>query len=206
MNIQKLKTAEKLFLLKYPGGFSNPEMEAISRKHKLEKMHSKALEYFAPENFSDPEFIVESMVKLVGSSSMVSVFEKPRFRDFIRSMSEDERNVLARGLYELLHGSQEGGFDMILDILSMDKLAKWTLITIIPAYYRPQKEVFIKPTTTKNVITNFDIENLVYKPTPSYQFYSAYRDIINMMKKEVDPGLSPGNAAFCGFLMMSMEN
>jgi hypothetical protein len=50
-----------------------------------------------------------------------------------------------------------------------------------------------------------NIENIVYKPKPTYDFYRKYRDIINNMKKEVSEQLSPDNAAFSGFLMMSMD-
>jgi hypothetical protein len=47
---------------------------------------------------------------------------------------------------------------------------------------------------------------LVYKPTPTWDFYTAYRDLINHAKTQVDSSLSPSNAAFSGFLMMAMEN
>lgn len=42
------------------------------------------------------------------------------------------------------------------------------------------------------------------KPAPTWKFYDTFRDIVNEMKLRVDPGLSPGNAAFTGFLMMSL--
>ena len=60
----------------------------------------------------------------------------------------------------------------------------------------------MKPTTTKGIISHFEIEGLEYNPTPTYAFYKKYRSLINKMKKEVDVSLSPSNAAFCGFLMM----
>ena len=62
---------------------------------------------------------------------------------------------------------------------------------------------FVKPTTTKNVIRQFEVADLVYKPQPTWQFYADYRDLIAEMKELVDPSLSPNNAAFTGFLMMT---
>ena len=62
---------------------------------------------------------------------------------------------------------------------------------------------FVKPTTTKNVIRQFEVEDLVYRPQPTWQFYDAYRDLIAEMKALTDPSLSPNNAAFTGFLMMT---
>jgi len=62
----------------------------------------------------------------------------------------------------------------------------------------------VKPTTAKNIISFFEVENLSYKPQPSFEFYSSFRDLINDMKGRVDKSLSPSNPAFTGFLMMSM--
>jgi len=90
-----------------------------------------------------------------------------------------------------------------VDILAEGKLAKWRLVTICLLYYRPDREVFVKPTTTKNVIRQFELDGLVYSPRPSWNFYSDYRDAIEAMKSQVSPTLSPNNAAFTGFLMMS---
>lgn len=205
MNIEKLKEAEYNFLNRYPGGFNHPEMQIISKKHKPEKMKALALESFSENSFEDPESIVENMIKVVTRSSMVSVFEKPKFRDYARMISHSEKSLLSKGLYELLYNDQQAGFDMMLDILRMGKLAKWTLMTICLVYFRPRREVYVKPTTAKNVISHFEISDLVYNAKPTYDFYSGYRHIINSMKAEVSDLLSPDNAAFTGFLMMSSE-
>lgn len=205
MNINKLKEAEQKFLSRYPGGFQHPDMLVISKKHKPEKMKTMTRESFSESLFSNPDLIVENMIKVITRSSMVSVFEKPKFRDYAKMICEDEKSILARGLYELLYGNQELGFNMMLDILKLGKLAKWTLMTILPVYFNPQKEVFVKPTTAKGVIKYFEIEDLVYNAKPDFDFYTKFRDIINNMKNEVESSLSPDNAAFTGFLMMSLE-
>ncbi|MDC7231888.1 MAG: hypothetical protein PQJ58_01555 [Spirochaetales bacterium] len=205
MNIDKLKKAEQDFMLRYPGGFQDPEMVAIGKKHKMDKMVALAAESFGEDRFSNGEELAEKYIKIVTSSSMVSVFEKPRTRDFIRSLSSHDRDHLTNSLYEMLYLDEETGFNGLLDVLSMGKLAKWTLMTVVPAYLRPEKDVFIKPTTAKGILKFLEVEDLVYRPRPSYQFYSAYRDLINELKTHADPSLSPSNAAFSGFLMMSME-
>jgi len=204
MNIKKLKEAEKRFLEIYPEGFNHPEMKKIGLKHKPEKMTALAQESFALEKFQNPLEIASSMVKIVTKSSMISIFEKPKFRDFIQTLGEKEKRYLAQGLQDFLYGNQEQGFNKMLDILSLGQLAKWSIITICPLYFKPKDEVFIKPTTAKGIIEYFEIKELQYKPTPTYQFYKDYRALINQMKQEVDLKLSPGNAEFCGFLMMAM--
>jgi len=205
MNIKKLKEAETLFLKRYPGGFNHPDMVIISKKHKPAKMKELALDCFAEENFKNTQLIIDNMVKIIGRSSMVSVFEKPKFKDYAKMISFDEKTLLSKGLYEFLYKNKELGFEMMYDILKMGKLAKWTIMTICPLYFKPQEEVFVKPTTTKGVIKYFEINDLEYKASPTYEFYEKYKTVIDKMKSLVDKSLSPDNAAFSGFLMMSME-
>lgn len=204
MNIEKLKEAEKRFLKMYPGGFAHPEMEKLVKKHQPERMAALARESFGKDKFDDPDEIVASMIRIVTRSSMVSVFEKPKFRDYAKALDTTGQQKLALALKKLIHGKEADGFESLVAILKRRKLVKWPLVTVCPAYYRPKKEVFVKPTTTKGVISHFEVEGLEYNPTPTYAFYRKYRTLINKMKKEVDPSLSPSNAAFCGFLMMSI--
>jgi len=164
-----------------------------------------AQETFVRRNFKLPDLIIDNMIKVVSRSSMVSLFEKPKFRDFTNSLSPKSKQLLAGGLEELLHGQEQQGFETMLDVLKSGKLAKWSLMTICQTYFRPQFEVFIKPTTAKGVIEYFELKNLQYKPTPTWSFYDEYRSVINEMKSKVDSSLSPYNAAFSGFLMITME-
>ena len=206
MNIKKLKQAEKAFFKLYPGGFSHPEMVAVGKKHKMDQMISFTQEAFAKKNFKNPEMIIADMIKVISRSSMVSLFEKPKLRDFANSLYQQDKELLVNGLKKLLHGKEQQGFEMMLEVLKLGKLAKWSLITICLTYFRPHTEVFVKPTTAKGVIEFFELKSLQYNPTPTWAFYEEYRDVINDMKSKVDPGLSPYNAAFSGFLMMSLQN
>jgi len=180
-------------------------MIAIRKKHKLDKMIEFTQDSFVKRNFKLPELIVENMIKVVTRSSLISVFEKPKLRDFARSLPSDIKKILTEGLEELLHSNEQIGFEMVLEVLKTGKLAKWSLMTICQTYYRPQVEVFVKPTTVKGIIEYFEIKNLQYKPTPTWAFYDEYRALINEMKTKVDASLSPYNVAFSGFLMRTME-
>jgi hypothetical protein len=137
---------------------------------------------------------------------LVSVFEKPKFKDLIKALSSEEKERLSLGLKEFLHGNQELGFRLMAGLLKEYNLAKWPLLTVCPIYYRPEVEVFIKPTTAKAVISYFELDGLYYSPNPTFGFYRAYREQINLMKKEVAKSMQFDNAAFCGFLMMSLES
>jgi hypothetical protein len=206
MNWKKLKQAEKVFLQRYPDGFENPELIATRvRKHKPDQMIALAQENFSEPRFTRPGLIVQAMVKVIGRSSITSVFEKAKFKNFANSLSHDETDFLASGLHQILHGDEQIGFEMMLDMLKSHKQAKWTLMTICQTYYHPQRDVFIKPTTVKGVIQYFELEGLHYYPTPTWAFYDAYRAAFHEMKSRVDPSLAPTNPAFSGFLWMSIH-
>jgi hypothetical protein len=205
MNKAKLKEAEERFIKRYPGGFANPLLLEIAKKHKIEKMKKMAQDSFAVDQFEDAGKIVDSMMKIVSQSSLVSIFEKPKFRDSVQAMSVDEKEHLSHGLKEFLHGDQSVGFGLMTGLLHEYKIAKWPLLTIYPIYFRPGTEVFIKPTTTKGIIEYFELTGLKYNARPTFEFYQAYREQIMLMKQEVDESLRVDNAAFCGFLMMAIE-
>jgi len=205
MNKTKLKEAEEKFNIMYPGGFSNPEMLAIAKKHKIEKMHQLAKESFAVEQFEDDDKIVEAIGKIVSKSSLVSVFEKVKFRDLLPAFNENEKERLSKGLREFLYGDQELGFELMTGLLEEYKMAKWPILTVCPYYFRPDTEVLIKPTTVKGTIEYFELEGVKYSPRPNFEFYRGYRDQINKMKKALGLSADSDNGAFCGFLMMSLE-
>lgn len=204
MNTKALKQAAAEFLREYPGGFNHPVMVEVGKKHKKDKITNLARDLFAKKHFRDSSQIIDSMAKIVSQSTLISMFEKPKFRDMTRALSPGEKDVLAGGLKSLLHGSEKRGFEIILGIVVEKKLARWPLMTAFQYYYRPDEEVFIKPTTTKLIIKKLELD-LVYRPQPSWAFYEAYRSAVNKMKQTVPKSLSPSNAAFCGFLMMTFD-
>lgn len=205
MNYEKLRMAEANFLQRYPGGFADPEMAGIKKKHNIDKLVEFARQSFSRTAFNRPELIADSLVKVVSRSSMVSRFEKPGFRDFIQSLNSHERQALAAAFEKRLYGRNKGqGFDEILGMLSHHKLAKWAVISVVPFYFSPTREAFVKPTTAKGILAYLEVEDLVYKPTPSWEFYRGYQRLLQQIKTAVVPSLSPNNAALTGFMMMSI--
>jgi hypothetical protein len=203
MNVERLREAEFLFLHRYPDGFASDELKPILKRHNVGRLSEFAAEALAKPRFQRQARVLEDIVRIVSRSSMVSMFEKPRFRDYVNGLSRDDRARLAAAFKRLLHGDQTRGFGDLVEMLAEAGLAKWSLVTICPYQYRPNQDVFVKPTTTKNVIRRFELDDLIYRPRPSWDFYERYRAAIAKMKGEVSPALSPSNAAFTGFLMMS---
>ncbi len=91
-------------------------------------------------------------------------------------------------------------------MLAPYKLAKWSLVSAVPYYFAPRKEGFVKPTTAKGIIAFLEVEGLHYKPTPSWDFYRGYVQLLDEVQKEVHPSLAASYAALSGFLMMSMQS
>ena len=203
MNIQKLKEAEAAFLARFPKGFDDPGMAQIRKSHNVE-----VLADFARTNlntFSRPQNLADTVLKIVSRSSMVSRFEKPPFREFLGALdSKDKRRLAEAFRKRLIGGKKREGFEEIVDLLARYKLARWSLVSAVPFYFAPLKEVFVKPTTAKRIVARLDMEDLHYHARPDWAFYDGYRKLILDVKKHVDPSLTPHNAATTGFLMSTL--
>lgn len=204
MNLEKLKTAEAEFFARYPKGFEDEALVPLVKRHNTAKIGRQAQELFAEAAFGHPDEVCENFAKIVSKSSMISLFEKPRARAMVKQMSMEQKDMLSIALYELLHGNKKEGFEGLVEVLAFYKLAKWSIVTLIPYYYARDKAFFIKPTTTKNIIKYFELEGVEYKPRPTYAFYQKYTKALKEMKSKVDASLGKNNAGFTGFLMMAM--
>lgn len=205
MNKEVLLEAQRRFLSRYPGGFLNPELVATGKKFKMDQHGDFAREHFAEVRFDAPRDIVEAMATLVSRSALVSMFEKPKFKAAVSALSPMEISDWAGSLRQLLHGDQKAGFDGLVASLSRHKLAKWTLATLVPAYYDQQAEVFVKPSTTKLIIDRLRLD-LTYHAVPTWEFYQGYRQAVLAMRKTAKAVKAPGNPSFTGFLMMTLDD
>ena len=205
MNLKKLKDIEAEFLSQYPSGFEDEHFFPTMKKFNPAKLEEFTKENLKKENFSNPNLVVDAFFHIIQKSVLVSLFDKLKFRDMLSSLSSYEKDMLSIELYELFHGNMKNGFEGLVEFLEQYKLAKWTIISIVLYYFNRKKEYFIKPTTTKNVINYFEIKDILYKPKPSYEFYSSYKKALNEMKKNVHKSVKVDNAAFTGFLRISIE-
>lgn len=203
MNIEKLLKLESEFLGKYPEGFQTLNLKKVSKKHNVDKHTTYLNDVLTEERLNQGELAYKDVAKVVLSSSLISVFEKMRFRDMSSELTVTEKKNFVKGVQELLFGHEKSGFYMVYTILKKHKLAKWPVITIFRAYKNPKKDVFMKPTVVKKVISHLELD-MKYAPDPSYTLYRKYRTAINKMKKEVSLSVRPNNLAFTGFLMLSI--
>lgn len=204
MNVEKLKQLEADFLGRHPEGFKSSEFVKVRKKHNVEK-HTAYMKDVLTEEYlrKHGHNAFKDVAKVVTSSSLVSVFEKIRFRDFAADLSKSERSRFVDGVTELLYGHEKSGFYIVYALLKEHRLAKWPIISVFRVYAYPKKDVLMKPTVVKKVINYLELD-MKYDSDPSYTLYRKYRTAINKMKKEVDLSLRPNNLAFTGFLMMEI--
>lgn len=205
MNKQALLAAENRFLHQYPDGFEHEEMQRIRKRFRVDRHAAYAAEQFATERFDNPADVVQGLAGLASRSGMVSMFEKARLKDAVAELTPTGHGQWADALYELLHGEQQAGFESLLAHLAKVNLAKWTLVTLAPAYCSLQKEVFVKPSTTKLIVKELALD-LTYKPTPSWAFYRDYRKALMQMRRLARRVKAPNNPAFTGFLMVALSD
>ncbi|XOV87764.1 MAG: hypothetical protein ACFHX7_22885 [Pseudomonadota bacterium] len=205
MNVNRVREAEALFLQQYPDGFADAELQTVRKRHNVDQLAAYAQEHLTPTLFEQPNAFAEVLVRIISRSSMVSRFEKPAFRQFIDSLNSSDRALLASAYQARLTGRRKRqGFEQIVDMLARHRIARWSIVSAVPFYFAPTREVFVKPTTAKGIVRYLGASELVYAPTPTFEFYEGYRRLITDVKRMVVPSLGPNNAAITGFLMMSL--
>lgn len=206
MNIEKLKDLEAKFLSFYPNGYEDGIFFPTMKNFKPEKLELFAKENLKKENFQNPSLVVDIFLKIVQKSVLVSLFDKLKLKDVISSLNSYEKDMLSIEVYEFLHGNKKEGFQGLVQFLEKYKLAKWTIISVVPYYMNRQENYFIKPTTTKSIIKYLELENLIYKAKPSFEFYEEYSKCLKILKSKVNNSLTFDNVAFTGFLRISIES
>jgi len=207
MNIEKLMEAEAVFLARFPKGFNDPDpwMEKVRKRHNVDRLVDFTQANLTETTLSQPHKFAETLLRIISRSSMVSRFEKPPFREFLETLDSRDRRRLAEAFQKRLFGRKKReGFEEIVDLLGRYKLARWTLVSAVPFYFSPSREAFVKPSTARRIVTFLEIKDLHYHARPDWAFYEGYRKLILNIKKQVDPNLTPNNAAATGFLMSTM--
>jgi hypothetical protein len=205
MNLRTLKEAEAAFLMRFPQGFADPGLAHVRKSHNVDGLAKFARAALTDSALSRPDHLAAILLKIVGRSSMVSRFEKPLFREFVDALDSRGKRRLAGAFRERLVGrNKREGFEEIVAMLGSHKLARWSLVSAVPFYFAPSKEVFVKPTTAKKILASLEIDTLHYHARPDWAFYSGYRKLILDIGKQVDSRLAPNNAATTGFLMTTL--
>ncbi|WP_198306347.1 hypothetical protein [Arcobacter vandammei] len=209
MNIEKLKECEDRFCEYYEKGFEDEKLAKTVKLFNTAKFHEMAKNSFALEKFSNIEQIIQDFFTILLKSPLISFYEGDILKSALKNFTMYEKDMLSIFLQDILYGdfphNLENSFDDFVELLASKNLAKWHIVTLIPYYFSLNKNYFLKPSTTRNIIKYFEIENLKYNSKPSFEFYKAYTNNLLEMKNSVNPKLKDDNGRFTGFLRLSME-
>lgn len=206
MNIEKLKECEYRFYDYYKDGFNDEKLVKTTKLFNTLKFHEIAKKSFAIENFSNIEIVTEGFFTILLKSPLVSFYEGDILRKALKSFTNFEKEMLSIYLQDILYGNLKNSFDDFIELMATKNLAKWQIVTLIPYYFAPDKNYFLKPTTTKNIIKYFEIEGLKYHSKPTYEFYKRYIEIVKIMQNSVREELIGDNGRFTGFLRLAMND
>ena len=121
------------------------------------------------------------------------------------SLTSGDKRTLAAAYEKRLTGRKKRkGFEEIVEFFARYKLARWSIVSCVPFYFAPTREVFVKPTTAKKIIAGLEVRDLHYHARPDWAFYEGYRKLILAIRKEIDPSLAGNNAGIAGFLMTTL--
>ena len=78
-------------------------MVAVGKKHRVDQIAEQTQTLLAKDKFRQQGQVMDDIIRVISRSSMVSMFEKPKFRDYVNGLSRDDRAYLAAGFKEMLH-------------------------------------------------------------------------------------------------------
>jgi hypothetical protein len=115
VNFQRLKEAEAAFLDRFPLGFADPGMDSIRKGHNVDELTEYAKANITPLTLALPQKFLDSIVTIIGRSSMVSRFEKAPFRKFVSALTSKDKRYLTDAFQKRLYGRKKReGFDEIV--------------------------------------------------------------------------------------------
>lgn len=188
-----IKFIEQSFLRQFPNGLQDDEFKMLGKKHqssdRIIKMFKESItiKNLTTRNESIQEETMKSIIKAISQSTLISTFEKVAFKNYIKDTKIHKPFMEA--LANMLHDCNEDTMNAFVHVCSLKKnetnanIAKWPIVTFFLAYFDPQNEIFIKPTTIKQVayIMNVDIE---YQALPNFNTYKKARNMILDFKQQ----------------------
>lgn len=188
-----IKFIEQSFLRQFPNGLQDDEFKMLGKKHqssdRIIKMFKESItiKNLTTRNESIQEETMKSIIKAISQSTLISTFEKVAFKNYIKDTKIHKPFMEA--LANMLHDCNEDTMNAFVHVCSLKKnetnanIAKWPIVTFFLAYFDPQNEIFIKPTTIKQVayIMNVDIE---YQALPNFNTYKKARKMILDFKQQ----------------------
>jgi hypothetical protein len=191
--MQRYKDIDKYFMKAFPKGLDDPNWLDLSKKHASYK---KVIDIFknelSEENFNEYLLresykpLIDATLSVINKSTMVNLFEKIAFRNFVDSNANPKDFLEA--LYNTLYVDYKTHMAALVKELGKFKslknanAAKWGIVTCFLIHAEPNLHVIVKPTTTK-AIALFLNTDIAYSATPNIESYEKIKNMILDFKK-----------------------
>ncbi|BEV73486.1 hypothetical protein THUN1379_29680 [Paludibacterium sp. THUN1379] len=181
------------FLLRFPGGLSDPDWLTLGKKHKSVNNVMR----LCAEGLAEPAMaaalakddlagLIDTCRQIIGRSTTVSTFEKMAMRNYL-AFSDVHRPFL-HSLHALLHHFGPRSFADFVEVLQLCRHdhnanpAKWPVVTCFLAYSQPFEHVCIKPTTIKRLAARLQVD-IAYQALPNYDTYQRVRQMVQTFRQ-----------------------
>lgn len=190
-----MNEADFAFLQKFPNGLEDDLWLSMGKKHNPDRITKALNEEFSKQKLKeqlqkkDYKTICETALKLLRRATVVSVFEKVAFTNYLAH--EEVHEDFSKALYNLYYKFSEESFKEFVLVLARyrkeknSNACKWTVVTFFLAFKEPDKYVFVKPTTTKAIAVALKTD-IDYSPYPTYSTYMKISDMIHNFRESSD--------------------
>lgn len=182
-----MEPADFAFLQRFPGGLQDELWLSMGKKHKpdniIKALNTELSKKEMSSNIKKKDYktICDTALKILRRASVISVFEKMAFRNYLEH--EEVQKDFCKALFDFMYNFNEESFRNFTLVLARFKseknsnCAKWTIVSFFKAYQDPNEFVFVKPTTTKAIAKALETE-IDYSPYPTYNTYMKVHDMI----------------------------
>lgn len=168
--------AKKLFLHYYPNGFHT---DSFSERGYKARASSKLRQAVPVEDAAVGTGFGESVLSAFRDTDLLHPIEKSRAQDVLRGSNSDPF-IQAAARFTLDDNPRQALRDMDR-ALHKHEAAKWTIVTYLPFFWRPDRHMFLKPEATKDFAERTgQAFKEIYDPALDF---SVYVSLLNLAAK-----------------------
>lgn len=166
----------------FPEGFKSAPYLDAERNYKLAAKNVLAERLPLDEVF-DRTGMGEDALAVFRKTNLLSPFEKTRVQELLRGPASDD---FVRGAAMFANGDVEGGISKMHRSAEAYDVAKWTVLTYLPFFWKPDEHMFLKPEVTKDCSERVGhVFHHVYETSLNLRVYSALLDLVKTAKAEL---------------------
>lgn len=174
--------ARKRFLSFFPQGFRGADYIGHERAYKLDA--KQKLDKAVPlDRALTGTGFGEAILSIYRATNLLFSIEKTRLQDLLRGRDADD---FIHAAAAFASGDRNQGLREMKSILKRSDNAKWTVVTYLPFLWRPDTNVFLKPTMIQNFASRVGHRFADdYSPELDLKVYESLLDLAEEVKQKV---------------------